>query len=139
MVFNVWDPKGSSDVKHKRSCCPAANDAATADVWTYHSRKSSGVTKKITDGFVLFKCPSKPSVTVSRTLKLKQLNGMRPLLILLFTPVLLLLWRVKMSLQVSSKVHINELLCSHVNTYQKTNVNVGVRHVCTNPDTRAAH
>ncbi len=54
----------------------------TANSLTWHSRKSTGFTNIIRDGFVLFKCPSKPwqwaSKANTRTLKLKQLNWIQP-------------------------------------------------------------
>lgn len=64
----------------------------TAAFLTYHSRKSTGVTNNTNDGSVLFRCFKKPwqwsSMFSTRTLKLKQVNGIQPSLFLLFTPVL---------------------------------------------------
>lgn len=65
------------------------------------SQKSSGVTNNIKDGSVLFKCSSKPwqwaSMHNTKSLKLNQLHGIKAPFILIFTPVLLLLWLIKMS------------------------------------------
>ncbi len=67
----------------------------TADILTCHSRKSVGVTNNINDGPVLLSVPiCHDCVTVSQHAiyqKPKQLNGIQPSLILLFTPVLFLL------------------------------------------------
>ena len=50
------------------------------DIWTCHSRKSTGVTVNMNNGSVQFTCPSK-------TLNLQPLNGTQPWVILLFIPV----------------------------------------------------
>ncbi len=71
------------------------------DILTRCSRKNTGVTNNSNDSFILFECPSKSWQRASehnaRTLTLKQLNGIQPSFVLLFTPVLLLLWHVKIS------------------------------------------
>ena len=63
----------------------------------------AGVTNNVNDVPVLLKCPNKPwqwaSAHGARPLKLRERNEIQPSLILLYAPVLLRPWRIKMSSQ----------------------------------------
>lgn len=63
-----------------------------------HNRKSTGVSNNMNNGSVLSKCPSNLWVSMYNTRTLKQLNGIQPSLVLLFTPVLFLPWHLSMFL-----------------------------------------
>ncbi len=61
----------------------------------HNSRKTTDVTNNMNHGSAVFRCPSKPwqwqraSMHNTRALKLKQLNGIQPSFILLFTSVII--------------------------------------------------
>lgn len=51
-----------------RHCLPCVQQTFfRADILIYHSRKSTGVINRISDGSVLFKCPSKPQLSHHQT------------------------------------------------------------------------
>lgn len=85
------------------------NAALYSPLWqqTFWFVLVAGVTTNINSGSVLFKCPSDLSEHEhTRIPTLKQLNGMQPSLISLFTPVPFLLWHVKMLSVKKTKVHL---------------------------------
>ncbi len=70
------------------TCCSCGHFKAATDILTCHTMKSTGVTDNINDGSVPIKYPSEPqwcdSFHNTRTLKLKQLNGIHPWFIFFF-------------------------------------------------------
>lgn len=69
--------------------------------------RSTGVTHNVHNGCVPLRSPS---VHNSATLKLKQLNRMRPLLILVFTPVLLRLWTLERPTELDWRIDLAHIL-----------------------------
>lgn len=65
------------------------------DILTCDSKKSAGFTDDINDGSVLLKSPSNPCHWITYSISARKVT--QPQSLLLFTPVLFLMWNMKMS------------------------------------------
>lgn len=70
---------------------------STADILACHSKQSAGVINTINNGSIPFKCISRQRASMQNSSALEQVvrNGVQPLLILLITKMVFLLWHVK--------------------------------------------